>query len=135
MRDPGGRRPCSRTVPGKMLMGYGAARGVHGLVRTSASGRASPDGRRAGGRGEQRRGAGLAGAAGDADWLDRELAIVLAGARGPGAGLITDSDVEPGRHPAGSPNIHACHGGRPTVMAHSYRPVPGHMSAALAAEW
>jgi hypothetical protein len=65
----------------------------------------APDGRRAGGRGEQRRGAGLAGAAGDADWLDRELAIVLAGARGPGTSLITDSDVEPGRHAAGSPNI------------------------------
>ena len=40
---------------------------------------------------------------GDPDWLDRELANVLAGARGPGAGLITDSDVEPGRHAAGSP--------------------------------
>jgi len=77
---PAGRRPCSRTVPGKMLTGDGAARGVHGPVRTSASGRAGPDGRRAGGRGEQRRGAGPAGAAGDADWPGRELAIVLAGA-------------------------------------------------------
>jgi hypothetical protein len=86
VRDPGGRRPCSRTVPGKMLMGYWQR-------RWAARGRPC----------EQRRGAGLAGAAGDADWLDRELAIVLAGARGPGASLITDSDVEPGRHAAGSP--------------------------------
>jgi hypothetical protein len=34
-----------------------------------------------------------------------------------------------------SPNIHACHDGRPTVMTHSYRPVLGHVSAALALEW
>jgi hypothetical protein len=34
-----------------------------------------------------------------------------------------------------APNTHACRDGRPTVMTHSYRPVPGHMSAALAPEW
>jgi len=41
---PADRRPCSRTVPGKMLTGDGAARGVHGLVRRSASARAGPMG-------------------------------------------------------------------------------------------
>jgi hypothetical protein len=33
------------------------------------------------------------------------------------------------------PDIHTCHDGRPTVMTFSYRPVLGHMSAALAPEW
>jgi hypothetical protein len=41
---PADRRPCSRTVPGKMLVGYGAARGVHGLVRRSASAALAPMG-------------------------------------------------------------------------------------------
>ena len=41
---PADRRPRSRTVPGKMLMGYSAARGVHGLVRRSASGPLTPTG-------------------------------------------------------------------------------------------
>ena len=40
-------------------------------------------------------GAGLAGGVGDADWLDRELAIALAAAR-PRAFLITDSNAKPG---------------------------------------
>jgi hypothetical protein len=78
-----------------LMMGYGVAHGVHGLVRDTASGRAGPDGRlrgrRAGGRGVQRRGLGLiGGGAGDADWVDRELAIAAVGTARPwGVGFLS----------------------------------------------
>ena len=121
MRAPRSTAAVQPAVPRKILLGYGVARGVHGLVRDSASGPA-PTGSAGGRPRYPPAGAGLAGG-GDADRLERgagdpaegtarpcgagflSWAIGVgvaerarAGASGPGAGLITDSDVERGRH-------------------------------------